>query len=75
MDSTQPKKTKCPQCGRLTVYSTENKFRPFCSERCKLIDLGAWADESYKIPVGHSSSDPLSSSEDIYDEEDPENQS
>ncbi|MFS4459455.1 DNA gyrase inhibitor YacG [Bdellovibrio sp. HCB2-146] len=75
-DSTsQPKKTKCPQCGRLTVYSTENKFRPFCSERCKLIDLGAWADGSYKIPVSPSSSDPLSSPEDIYDEEDPGTQS
>lgn len=42
---------KCPQCGRLTVYSTENTARPFCSERCKLIDLGAWADESYKVPA------------------------
>lgn len=31
-------------------WSTDNKFRPFCSERCKLIDLGAWADGSYAIP-------------------------
>lgn len=42
---------KCPQCGALTVFSPENPFRPFCSERCRLIDLGEWASESYKIPT------------------------
>jgi uncharacterized protein len=42
---------KCPQCGLLTVYKQENSFRPFCSERCKLIDLGQWASEDYKIPT------------------------
>lgn len=47
----QERKIKCPQCGRFTFYSQENKFRPFCSERCKLIDLGAWADENYKVPL------------------------
>jgi endogenous inhibitor of DNA gyrase (YacG/DUF329 family) len=45
------KQIKCPQCGRLTFYSPENKFRPFCSDRCKLIDLGQWASESFKIPT------------------------
>lgn len=45
------KQIKCPQCGRLTFYSTENPSRPFCSERCKLIDLGQWASESFKIPT------------------------
>lgn len=45
----EPKKIKCPQCGRLTFYSIENPSRPFCSERCKLIDLGQWASESFKI--------------------------
>lgn len=45
------KQVKCPQCGRLTFYSTENSFRPFCSERCRLIDLGQWADGAYKIPL------------------------
>ncbi len=44
------KQIKCPQCGRLTFYSPENQFRPFCSDRCKLIDLGQWASESFKIP-------------------------
>ncbi len=45
------REVKCPQCGRLTEYKQENTFRPFCSERCRLIDLGQWADETYKIPV------------------------
>ena len=40
---------RCPQCGGNSVWNSANKFRPFCSERCKLIDLGAWASESYKI--------------------------
>jgi hypothetical protein len=41
----------CPQCGARVVWDASNKFRPFCSERCKMIDLGAWATESYRIPV------------------------
>jgi len=50
---TPPKKrlVSCPQCKSLSEYSTDNKFRPFCSERCKLIDLGEWATESYRIPA------------------------
>ena len=45
------KQIKCPQCGRFTFYTPENPSRPFCSPRCKLIDLGQWADEAYKVPV------------------------
>ena len=40
----------CPRCGMHVVWSTENKYRPFCSERCKLIDLGQWATEAYRVP-------------------------
>lgn len=40
---------KCPKCGRETEFSG-NEFRPFCSERCKLLDFGAWADEEFAIP-------------------------
>lgn len=40
----------CPHCGKKNTYQLDNPFRPFCSERCKLIDLGKWADESNKIP-------------------------
>ncbi len=39
----------CPRCGRKTEYSEKNPWRPFCCERCKVIDLGAWADEQYVI--------------------------
>ncbi|WP_200916680.1 DNA gyrase inhibitor YacG [Jeongeupia sp. HS-3] len=41
----------CPQCGEPAAYSPDNPFRPFCSQRCRLIDLGQWADESYRIPL------------------------
>ncbi|MDX1573477.1 MAG: DNA gyrase inhibitor YacG, partial [Methylophaga sp.] len=36
-------KVNCPTCGRKVIWSEDNAFRPFCSERCKLIDLGEWA--------------------------------
>ncbi|MDQ8023565.1 MAG: DNA gyrase inhibitor YacG [Moraxellaceae bacterium] len=41
---------KCPQCGKPTEFRPDNKWRPFCSERCRQIDLGAWASESYRVP-------------------------
>ncbi len=40
---------RCPQCGKRNEYSTANTFRPFCSQRCKMIDLGAWASDQYSI--------------------------
>ncbi len=43
------KSIKCPECGKATEYSSENEYRPFCSKRCRLIDLGEWIDGSYKI--------------------------
>jgi hypothetical protein len=39
----------CPVCKNITTWE-ENPFRPFCTERCKLIDLGAWASDEYRIP-------------------------
>ena len=41
---------KCPSCGREVEFHG-NEFRPFCSERCKLLDFGAWADEEYNLPA------------------------
>ncbi len=41
---------KCPTCGKQTEY-TGNEHRPFCSERCKLLDFGAWADEEFALPA------------------------
>jgi len=40
----------CPNCGK-KIESTGNPFRPFCCERCKLLDLGNWIDGKYKIPL------------------------
>ncbi len=45
-----PTTVLCPTCQRPVVWSEESKWRPFCSERCKLIDLGAWASEQHAIP-------------------------
>ncbi|PKO47883.1 MAG: DNA gyrase inhibitor YacG [Betaproteobacteria bacterium HGW-Betaproteobacteria-22] len=55
----------CPTCKQLTEFSSKNAFRPFCSKRCELIDLGAWASEQYAIPAGnklHEQPDDLSQS-------------
>ncbi len=40
---------KCPTCGKDLVYDVKNKYRPFCSERCRMVDLGQWFEESYSI--------------------------
>ncbi|MDO4694845.1 MAG: DNA gyrase inhibitor YacG [Eikenella sp.] len=46
-----PPTVSCPTCRRPVVWSAdESPYRPFCSRRCRLIDLGAWADESRRIP-------------------------
>jgi endogenous inhibitor of DNA gyrase (YacG/DUF329 family) len=47
----------CPTCGTKSPWSKDNKDRPFCSARCKLIDLGEWANESYSIPQQTSDED------------------
>lgn len=41
----------CPNCGGPSVYALNNPFRPFCSSRCKNIDLGAWANEDFRVPA------------------------
>lgn len=41
----------CPTCAKKVEWIEANKYRPFCSERCKQIDLGAWAEEKYAIPA------------------------
>lgn len=40
----------CPQCKKEAAWDSGNRYRPFCSERCKMIDLGQWVTESYRIP-------------------------
>jgi endogenous inhibitor of DNA gyrase (YacG/DUF329 family) len=41
---------KCPTCKRPVAWSDASAYRPFCSDRCRLIDLGAWLSEAHKIP-------------------------
>jgi len=40
----------CPTCDKESIFDKTNPYRPFCSERCKLIDLGEWASENHRIP-------------------------
>lgn len=40
---------RCPTCGESVLWTPASPFRPFCSERCKNVDLGAWASERYAI--------------------------
>ncbi len=40
----------CPTCNEEVIWNTQQEFRPFCSERCKLIDLGEWAADEKRIP-------------------------
>ena len=54
----------CPVCGGTIAYSPANRWRPFCSERCKMIDLGAWASDSYVV-VGK----PMEMDDDLIDPE------
>ncbi|VTU08087.1 zinc-binding protein [Actinobacillus indolicus] len=51
----------CPTCEKEVVWSTESKYRPFCSERCQLIDLGEWANEEKRIAGNQTDNDVMSS--------------
>ena len=48
---------RCPTCGGNSVYASSNPFRPFCSERCKSNDLGAWASEAYRVAAAPPTDD------------------
>lgn len=50
MTHKKPLTVACPHCKQKAEWSPENPYRPFCSERCKLIDFGAWANEEHSIP-------------------------
>lgn len=49
--ATTPPVVSCPTCGATVAWSAENRWKPFCSERCKMIDLGQWATEKYRVPA------------------------
>ena len=57
IDSTPPRIVACPACGKSTAFMPGNRWRPFCSERCRVSDLGAWATESYRIPAEEGEDD------------------
>ncbi|MGB5830927.1 MAG: DNA gyrase inhibitor YacG [Thiohalocapsa sp.] len=44
------KTVTCPTCRRPVTWEPASTWRPFCSERCRLIDLGDWFDENHRIP-------------------------
>ena len=46
---------KCPTCKRPVEWSEESVYRPFCSDRCRIIDLGNWASEKYRVPAEKTS--------------------
>jgi len=60
---------KCPQCQKAVTWDVNAAWKPFCSERCKLIDLGDWAEANHKI-VGESAgsidSDDINSATDYH---------
>ncbi len=43
---------KCPTCGNAVAPLACNRAFPFCSDRCRLLDLGKWLGEEYRIPAG-----------------------
>lgn len=45
----KPPVVACPICGAAVKWTAENRWKPFCSERCKTIDLGQWATEKYRV--------------------------
>ncbi len=52
------KTVRCPACGGPSVYAPSNPYRPFCCERCKGMDLGAWASEHFRLPERASDTPP-----------------
>jgi len=53
----RPRLVRCPACGGDSRYAPDNPFRPFCSQRCRGLDLGAWASESFRVPEETSPDD------------------
>lgn len=53
----------CPRCGTQVAWSPDSRWRPFCSERCKMADLGAWATEEYRVPAVDEKREPMEAPE------------
>lgn len=50
-DATPARQVPCPSCKRPALFSPANPWRPFCSQRCRNADLGAWASEQFRVAV------------------------
>jgi uncharacterized protein len=59
----------CPTCGKATERK-DNPYRPFCSERCKLLDFGRWVTEEYRVPA-----EKISDQDSVNEEADAEDES
>ena len=55
---------KCPTCSKQVEWQ-DNPFRPFCSERCKLLDLGKWVSEEYRVPGKAVPTEPFEDDEEV----------
>jgi len=55
--ATNVRLVRCPQCGGSAVFAPSNPYRPFCSARCRSIDFGDWANESFRLPTETDPSD------------------
>ncbi len=62
----------CPTCKKSFDYYSSD-FRPFCSDRCRLIDLGQWLNESYTVPVEKLTDDEAQTLEQLLNEKDKDN--
>jgi endogenous inhibitor of DNA gyrase (YacG/DUF329 family) len=59
------REVRCPGCGGPSLYAPENPWRPFCSERCRNQDFGAWESERYRVPEKTNSGGDDSSPSDL----------
>jgi hypothetical protein len=58
VNETAARRVPCPTCGKPALYGPANPWRPFCSERCRSADLGAWASERFRVPAVDASHEP-----------------
>jgi endogenous inhibitor of DNA gyrase (YacG/DUF329 family) len=61
--STSPRLVRCPRCQGDAVFAPSNRWRPFCSERCRTGDFAAWANEEFRVPVKPSDDEHLDDAE------------
>jgi endogenous inhibitor of DNA gyrase (YacG/DUF329 family) len=62
------REVSCPNCGKKFNYFS-SEFRPFCCEKCRLIDLGQWLSESYSVPAEKLTPDEMETLEKLHHEE------